>query len=187
MVDLLLKADQIKSAPREVKNWLKAMLERDLSLMPDSNTNPSWALAECTIEEAALVLAAIQNDYLACQVFFELGRDQYVEDTPPNRFHKVSLTIVMHHVRLSSGEHLIACLEEISQTFANVRHEPEVQILALDGNGNCYIRETTRQSIRAIWEDLVVNRTGKAAKTLDSRIITPSEPSMPTGQAGAPN
>jgi hypothetical protein len=187
MVDVLLKAEQIKTAPREVKAWLNAVLEQELNLKPDPSTAPSNVLAECTIEEAALVLAGLQSDYLACQVFFELGRDRPVENTAATRLHRVALETVMHHVRLDSVEHLATCLGEISRAFANVRRDPEARILALDNAGYCYVREITRQSIKAVWENLVMSRMGKAAEALGARMNVPSGPAVPVDQAQAPN
>lgn len=43
----MVSSDQIKSAPREVKAWLRTFLQRDLSLRLDLNSDPGVTLAEC--------------------------------------------------------------------------------------------------------------------------------------------
>jgi hypothetical protein len=183
MVDLVLKADQIRSAPREVRAWLGSMLQQEWGLQAEADPGPGHVLAECSSEEAALVLAEIQSDYLACQVFFELGRGIPLESARGARLHRVLLSDILHHVRLGSVEHLAACLEEISRAFATVRSDPEARILAVDHGGACYVQEMTRQSIRSLWETLVMTRMGRAAEQLGSRMDLPSGPTMPLNQA----
>ena len=77
MVDLVLKAEQIRLAPLEVKEWIRSVVLAELAPGPERGQDETAeaALAECTVEEAGLVLEPVRDDYLAAQVFLELGRE----------------------------------------------------------------------------------------------------------------
>jgi hypothetical protein len=175
MVDIMLKADQVRSAPAEVRSWLKDMLR----LEQEAEAPPPHGLAECTTEEAALVLTEIQSDYLACQVFFELGRQNPAENARAVVLHKTSLEDIMHHVRLANVQHLAACLDKIGAAFLSVRGDPEARLFVFDDRGGCYVHQTTRQSVRSLWETLVIARMGGATEQLRNRTSMPVGPTMP--------
>jgi len=182
MVNLVLTADQIRSAPQPVREWVRNLLaaELDLPIKPIEHREETAArtLAECTVDEAALVLQQIQNDYLACQVFFELGREGVTGKAPTASVHRISLEEIMHHVKLTDVEHLVACLEEIGRAFRAVRDEADVLLFAFDRQGDCYVHETTRRSIRALWQALVTSRAGQSTPAV--------KPAMPAGPTLAP-
>jgi hypothetical protein len=176
MVDLVLTADQIRSAPVPVREWVRNLLaaELDLPVRPiEPREDTARTLAECTVDEAARILEHIQSDYLACQVFFELGRDVGPGRAPSASVHRTSLEEIMHHVRLTDVQHLATCLDEISQAFRRVRNDDAVILFAFDQQGGCYVHEMTRRSIRALWQVLVTSRLGGSAPAVG--------PVMPAG------
>jgi hypothetical protein len=128
MVDLVLKAEQIRSAPREVREWIRAVVLAELALAPgperreDETAEPP--LAECTVEEANLVLEHIRDDYLATQVFFELGRDGAHQFPGSPELYRIPVIDILNHTRLGSSEHLAACLDRIVEAFQAVRRDP---------------------------------------------------------------
>jgi hypothetical protein len=177
MVGLVLSADQLRSAPEEVKNWLRGLLQRELLLGGEAEIAPSQMLAECSPDEAALVLRQIHNDYLACQVFFELGREDPVETARRSVLHRTSVDEIMHHVPVGDVQHLVACLEEISNAFGLVRRDPEAKLLAIDERGGCYVHQTTRRSIKGLWEALVTARLQETPASFPTML--PAGPTMP--------
>jgi hypothetical protein len=183
MVDLVLNADQIRSAPREVREWLKSVVEQELArgdtYEEQPRQAPSLALAECSPQEAALILEQIQNDYLASQVFFELGREDPLDRDRSSLLRRTSLEQIMHHVKFTDIEHLAVCLDEISDAFRTVRSDPNAALFAFDGEGGCYVHQTTRRSIRALWQTLVTARVGRHPAFLRSTM--PTGPSVPIG------
>ena len=78
MAGLVLGAEQTRSAPREVNEWIWSFVLAELALAPGPERGQDEmaevALAERTVEEAGLVLEHIRDDYLAAQVFLEIGR-----------------------------------------------------------------------------------------------------------------
>jgi hypothetical protein len=76
MMGLMLTADQIRNAPLEVRNWMKSLIDVELSLAGSSN-HPAQThevpLSACTPEEAVTIFAHIRDDYATAQVLLELG------------------------------------------------------------------------------------------------------------------
>jgi len=182
MVNLVLSADQIRSAPPPVREWVRNLLAAELDLpvepMEHREATAARTLTECTVDEAALILQQIQNDYLACQVFFELGREDATAKSRSALIHRTSLEEIMHHVKLADVKHLVACLEEISRAFHEVRGDADAALFAFDRQGDCYVHETTRRSIRTLWQALVTSRLSTSAP--------PVKPAMPAGPSLAP-
>jgi hypothetical protein len=134
-------------------------VQRELAADSEVEAAPSQTLAKCSAIEATSILERIRSDYLACQVFFELGREEVLGQTRFSELHRVSIQNIMHHVRLGDIQHLAACLEKINEAFRAVRADPEALLFAFDGVGGCYIDRVTQQSILAVWESLVTARS----------------------------
>jgi hypothetical protein len=168
MVDLVLKAEQIRSAPREVKEWIRSVVLAELELAPGpergQDETAEAALAECTVEEAGLVLEHIRDDYLAGQVLLELGRDTAHQYAGSPELHRIPVTDILHHTRLGDAQHLAACLDRIAQAFQAVRRDPSATLFAFDRMGGVYVHVTTRQSIKALWQALVTSRLTPASE-----------------------
>ena len=76
MVGITLSAEQIRSAPLDVRRWIEHELVASLGLHPGKapiGPRPKH-LVECSIEVAAAVLSLIQGMFPVINVFFELGR-----------------------------------------------------------------------------------------------------------------
>ena len=173
MVDLVLTAAQIRSAPSAVRVWVRNLLAAELGLPLEPQEETARTLAECTVNEAAQILERIQNDYLACQLFFELGRERIPGRAPAASAHRTALEEIMHHVRLTDVDHLAAGLDEIGRAFRAIRGDADALLFAFDQQGGCYVHETTRRSIRALWQALVTSRLGATAPAVS--------PVMPAG------
>ncbi|MEX0409068.1 hypothetical protein ABGN05_25835 [Aquibium sp. LZ166] len=160
MADLLLRADQIRSAPPEVKEWIRTLLAEELMLeaaSPDGKGARDVSLAACSPQEASAILEHIRDDYLACQVFFELSRDTAPGHAEPQGLHRAAVADIMRHTRLSDPGQLVACLERIAQAFQVVRSDPHVAFYGTD-RAAIYIPVTTQRSIKALWQALVTSR-----------------------------
>jgi hypothetical protein len=188
MVDLVLSAEQIRSAPREVKEWIKSIFLTELTLAagPEHERGEmrEATLAECTVAEAGLVLEQIRDDYLACQVFFELSRDSLREKMESAELHRIPVAEILRHTRLGDPEHLAACLDRISVAFQTVRHDPTAMLFAFDRMGNLYIHDATRRSIKGLWQALVTSRLINPSEL--PGIATPEGPTVPV-DAGPAN
>ena len=80
MTGFALTAEELKAAPVEVRRWLMARIEGELSALgaaaPTSPPTAASALAACTLEEAAGIRDLLNGDFAAPHVLLELGRDE---------------------------------------------------------------------------------------------------------------
>jgi hypothetical protein len=159
MVGLVLTPEQVRSAPPEVREWIKGLVEAELAgEFAHPRCESGATLAACSRDEAAAILERIRGDYLASQVFFELGRDSPPEMPQPPQLHRIAIVDIMRHTRLANLDQLSAYLAAIQETFRAVRNDPAAALFAFDQRGGCYTHETTHQSIKRLWLDLVMNQ-----------------------------
>jgi len=150
-------AEQIRSAPPEVRQWIENDVVATLHALAEPPHRPSPAhsaeLAACTPEEALLMFEAIRGDFATTQVFLELAREAPIgRSNPP--LHALNLGDMMRHTRLTDGR-LLECFRAINQVFQEIRKDPEAALFGFDEANHVYIDEATHRSIRALWEELV--------------------------------
>ena len=164
MAALLLTSEQIRTAPPEVRHWLKTVIDAEFELgaLQEPAEHPRHELSACTLDEAKSVLELIRSDYISTQVFFELGREYPLAAPSQGPLYRLSLPDIARHCRLRNFEHLAACLETITAAFREVRQDPEASLFASDQRGGLYIHDGTRRSIAQLWHQLVLGETGQA-------------------------
>ena len=164
MAGLLLTSEQIRTAPAEVRHWLKTVIDAEFELgaLQEPAEHPRHELTACTLENAKAVLERIRSDYISTQVFFELGREVPLAAPSQGPLYRLSLPDIARHCRLRNFEHLAACLETITAAFREVRQDPEASLFASDQRGGLYIHEGTHSSIARLWHELVLGETGQA-------------------------
>jgi hypothetical protein len=159
MTSFTFSLEQLKAAPPEVRRWVEHEIGAALGALSrfdhDSSQIHSAALAACTPEEAVQVFAAIKDNFVLSQVFFELARE-----TPAGRaappLHALNIAELLRHTRLSDGDRLADCFTAINQVFQAVRNDPEAALFGFDQSGHVYIHESTHHSVRRAWEQLFV-------------------------------
>lgn len=155
MVGITLSSEQIRNAPREVRQWLEQQVLASFgwqSPAPAAETR----LAACSAEDAFKALALIRDMIPVVNVFFELGHpglaagDQGLE--------AFRLADIQRHVRLANTQQVAACLQIINDALRRVRNETESAFYGLDDRGHCFITTQTRQSIARVWQQVVAER-----------------------------
>jgi hypothetical protein len=158
MTSFTFTLDQLRSAPPEVRRWVESEIAAALGSLPRPEhgySRPHEAeLAACTPEEALKVFELIKGNFLLSQVFFELARE-----TPSaggaSPFHTLNIAEMLRHTRLADGDRLADCFTALNKVFQNVRADGEAALFGFDQFGRVYIHETTHQSIRWVWQQLV--------------------------------
>jgi hypothetical protein len=158
MISFTFSLDQVKSAPLEVRRWIERETTAALAALnrpePDSSHPHSGALAACTVQEAAEVYELVKGNFLLSQVFFELARE-----LPGSRsaapLHALSLADMLRHTRLADGDRLVDCFNAITQAFRTVRNDPEASLFGFDQYGQVWIHQTTHESIRELWGQMI--------------------------------
>ena len=121
-MDIMISIRELEQAPRAVRDWLVGSLARQLALLPaaDAPAPASPDLAELSPAAAAVLFEQLRNDYLACQLLLEFGRDNAVHEAEPSRLHRLAVADVLHHLRLGSSERFVAALKRISEAWAAI-------------------------------------------------------------------
>lgn len=160
MIGITLSADQIRNAPREVRQWIEHEVLAGLGLAadaPPAAAAPLTAhLVPCSTEDAAAVLAQIQGALAAVNVFFEFGRPGIAYGQPPMMGFR--LIDILHHTRLSNISQVMACLEVINQALAQARHDPTARFCGFDNEGHCFIPPETQKNIAALWQNVIAKQ-----------------------------
>lgn len=112
------------------------------------------AIAACTADEAVRLFGLLEDDLPTAQVFFEFGRDG-AATLPDQPLRAYAIGDIMRHARLTDGRQLLTCLKRINAAFQQLRGVQDLSLFGIDGNGYLYLHETTHQSIRRLWADLL--------------------------------
>jgi hypothetical protein len=158
MISFTFSLEQVKSAPPEVRRWIEREATAALAALnrpePDLSHPHSAALAACTVQEAAEVYELVKSNFLLSQVFFELARE--LPGSPSAApLHALSVADMLRHTRLANGDRLVDCFSAITQAFRTVRNDPEASLFGFDQYGQVWIHQTTHESIRELWGQLI--------------------------------
>ena len=150
---------QLRSAPPEVRRWIENEIVAALGSLTRSEHGPSEPhsaeLAACTPEEALRVSELIKGNFLLSQVFFELAREMPPLTGGSGPYHILNIGEILRHTRLADGDRLADCLTAINAAFQGVRNDEEAALFGFDQHGRVYLHDTTHQSIRRVWQQLV--------------------------------
>ncbi len=158
MISFTFSLDQLRSAPPEVRRWFENEVGAALATLnrPPHDAEPHRAeLAACTHEEAANVFGLIKDNFLLSQVFFELAREAPQSGGGAGSYRTLNIAEILRHTRMANGDQLADCLSVIDKAFQNVRGDGEAALFGFDQYGRVYIHETTHQSIRWLWQQLL--------------------------------
>jgi len=156
MVGITLTAEQIRSAPLDVRRWIERELAASLGLHPgEANANQPKAehLVACSLEEAAAVLSLIQGMFPVVNVFFELGRQG--ASIGSEGLEAFRLADILRHTRLQNMSQVIGFLNIINQAVRRVRNDPAATLFALDSRGDCIVAAQTQQSASRLWRQVI--------------------------------
>jgi len=156
MVGITLSAEQIRSAPPEVRHWLEQQIAALLSPLPEQPPHPGPQLALCSRQELQNILAQIQNLLPVVSVFFELGREG--ASVPVQGMRALRLSDILRHTRLQTAEQVVECLEVLAGVLRRLRGDNGVMLCAVGRDGSCYVAEETAANILALWRDIVAAR-----------------------------
>lgn len=162
MIGITISSDQIRGAPREVREWIEheviaALGARAAVIAPAQSTH----ITSCSVEEAAAVLAEIRGMLPAANVFLEFGRPASSIGRPPLMAFR--LIDILHHTRLESVEQVMQCLELINQVLSKMRHDESAKFCDFDSEGHYFVTPETQASIATLWRRLLGSQQNTAA------------------------
>jgi len=156
MVGITLSSEQIRNAPRDVRQWLEqeVLASFGWELPAAQPTVPQ--LAACTPDDVFKVLSLVRETIPVVNVLFELGHAGVT--IGPQTLEAFRLADIQRHVRLATTEQVAACLQVINNALCQVRNDDGLVFYALDEHGYCFISEQTRRSIAQVWQQIVAER-----------------------------
>lgn len=165
MIGITLSADQIRSAPAEVRRWIEHQVLAGLGLAADAPPQPSLPVQSAhvvalTAEDAAKVLAQIERMLPAVNVFFEFARPGVSLGQPPVMM--IRLIDILHHTRLQNIGQVMACLEMINRALIEIRRDSSVRFCAFDNEGHCLIAPETQRAVASVWQSVIAQQHGVA-------------------------
>ena len=169
MTSFTFTAEELMTAPPEVRQWALGQIESGLATMMRAAGAPPThpgTLAGCTLDDAAQLFDLIKTDFAAVQVLFELGRDRPMTDTG-QPLHALSFPDMIRHTRLNNTR-LIECLRTINRAYQQVRQDSQAALFGFDQSNHIYIHEMTHRSLNALWQELVVSRAAAPEAAVDA-------------------
>ncbi|TAN10911.1 MAG: hypothetical protein EPN45_06175 [Rhizobiaceae bacterium] len=157
MVGFTLTSEQIRSAPPQVRLWLEHEIALSLSpAMRDPGLSSSWEhLVACTSQQAAAIYSEIRNMLPVTNVFFEFGREgASIEQDGLEAFRTDN---VIRNTHLQGVSQFGVCLEIINRALRQIYGDAAATLYLLDPKGYCIIASQTRNSIRAVWREVIAS------------------------------
>jgi len=186
MVGLTLSAEQIRSAPQEVRRWLEQEIMRTLGLQPGHEFAAQAAtppLVGCNVEEAREILSLVQNMLPVVSVFFELGRE--ANSIPVRAMRAFRLGDIQRGSRLHTPQQVIECLDVLSQALRQVKGDADAAFYGLDNQGHCLVAESTMRSILRLWQEIVAQhalQAGEQPAAAADPFVAPPAPATASAQ-----
>lgn len=182
MVGITLSPEQIRSAPREVRQWLERQLAASLGLRPepDPARDETPRLIALNRAEAADIFGLIKDTVPVVSVFFELGRTG--ESFPEDGLEAHSLAEMMRHTRLATAEQLVACLQLINAAAQRVCQETDAELCLIDRRGYCLITTETQHSIFGLWQHIIAQPDSQTDRDQIAKEVPISSPLHLSGQ-----
>ncbi len=159
MIGITLTTDQIRNAPKEVRQWIEHEVIASLGLaaeQPAPRASQTAHLAVLSEEEAAAVLAQVRGMLPAVNVFFEFGRPGVSFGQPPVITFR--LIDILHHTKLQNIGQVMTCLEAIDEALAALRGDPDIRFCGFDSEGHCFVAPETQASIASLWHDVIASQ-----------------------------
>ncbi len=161
MIGITLTTDQIRSAPKEVRQWIEHQVIASLGIAaeaPEPMLTQATHLAALNQEEAAAVLAQVRGMLPAANVFFEFGRPGIVFGQPPVMTYR--LIDILNHTKLQNIGQVMTCLEALDNAVARLRGQPYIRFCGFDNEGHCFVAPETQQAIAALWHEVIASQQG---------------------------
>jgi hypothetical protein len=159
MIGITLTTDQIRSAPREVRQWIEHEVIASLGLAaepPNTVAAQAARLAVITGEEAAAILAQVRGLLAAVNVFFEFGRPGVTFGNPPLMAFR--LIDILNHTKLQNIGQVMTSLEAINNALARLRGDQSARFCGFDNEGHCFVAPQTQAAIAALWQEVIANQ-----------------------------
>jgi hypothetical protein len=157
-VSLVLTSEQVKSAPREVRQWLFRLLgaEDPTAFVVERNgfRYTEDNLAICSEAEISAIYDRICIEPVATQILFQFGCNSYDPATGAVHAHRVHVGDFLRYTDLRNATRLDGYLDMITAALRAERNDPAAQFFEHDHHSAYWVHELTQSNIHRLWEKL---------------------------------
>ena len=157
-VTVMITPEQVKSAPREVRQWLFRLLgaEDPTACIVERNGFRSTEdnLAVCSEAEIAAIYDRICADRIAAQVLLQFGCNSYDPATGAIHAHRVHIGDLLRYTDLRNATHLDGYLDMITDALRAGRGDRAARFFEHDHHNAYWVHELTQTAIHCQWERL---------------------------------
>ena len=156
-----ITAEQFAAAPAEVRRWLQqsfpAASQDEAAFVVERNgfLTSGDGLAILSGLETKAMLRTLANDYVACQVFFELGCDFYNPATGERRYYPLDALDFIRHTDAADTIELQRCLDTINAALREIRNDRAATIYRCEAHDQLHVHATTQHRIYEFWRRIV--------------------------------
>lgn len=164
MIGITLTTDQIRTAPKEVRQWIEHQVIAGLGLAADAPAPaPVQAthLAALNEEEAAAVLAQVRGMLPAANLLLEFARPGVAFGNPPVMSYR--LIDILNHTKLQNIGQVMTCLEALDEAVVRLRGDAAIRFCGFDNEGHCFIAPETQQAIAGLWHEVIASQQGTSS------------------------
>jgi hypothetical protein len=155
-VSLVITPEQVKSAPREVRQWLFRLFgaEDPSAFVVERNgfRYTEENLAICSEAEISAIYDRICQDRIAAQILFQFGCNSYDPATGAVHAHRVHVGDLLRYTELRMGTRLDGYIELITAAMRAERGDPAALFFQHDHHDAYWVHELTQASIHRLWE-----------------------------------
>jgi hypothetical protein len=190
MVGIVLTAEQVKTAPEEVRRWIEATLRKELSLeahhpyQRDGFRYAEDGLAICAFPEISQIFTLLRREPAACRLFLQLGADNYDRAHGVHTARPVALAALARHLGTEGPDALMPLLELINNALRQVRRDDEATLFQLEGEDRVIVHPETQWHIFQLLQ-LVSGAAGLSAEA-PRAAVPPLTVAPPYHAAAAP-
>lgn len=173
---VVLTREQILSAPNDVKNWLKHTLfneeasQEDFILEQNGVISGDGELAICNALEIKNILIKLNLNYLALQIFFQLGCNYWNPTTGERHAYPLKLSDFRRHTDVDNTMQLRRGIHYINEALRELRGDSEATVCQIDAHGHYRVHCITQQRIYRFWLCLSTLATKRKLVPFPSRL-----------------
>lgn len=157
-VSLIITPEQVKTAPREVRQWLYRLVgaEDPAAFIVERNgfRYTEDNLAVCSEAEIAAIYDRICHDRITAQILLQFGCNSYDPATGAVHAHRVHVGDLLRYTDLRNATHLDGHLKTITAALRAERNDRAAEFFAHEHHDAYWVHELTQTAIHRLWERL---------------------------------
>ena len=156
MIGITLTAEQVKTAPPEVRRWIEGVLRKELSLEehhPLQREGFRYAegdLAICGLPEVSQIFTLLRREPDACRLFLALGCDNYDRTRGIHVPRPINIAELTARFGVGDFAALLPGFEVINNALRQIRRDASATLFLVDGEERLLVHQETQWHIHQL-------------------------------------